>query len=55
MDKPGLFVPAIGDGDAETGSPAGYRLAVQQARNPRTDGIVLLIPHLNGCKRSLLP
>ena len=49
MDNPSLFVPAIvGDGEAETGRwlPAGS----PTSREPRTDGIVPPILHLNGYK-----
>ena len=50
MDNPSLFVPAIvGDGEAETG-PLATGWQSNKLVNPRTDGIVLPILHLNGYK-----
>ena len=50
MDNPSLFVPAIvGDGEAETG-PLATGWQSNKLINPRTDGIVLPILHLNGYK-----
>ena len=50
MNNPSLFVPAIvGDGEAETG-PLATGWQSNKLVNPRTDGIVLPILHLNGYK-----
>ena len=50
MNNPSLFVPAIvGDGEAETG-PLATGWQSNKLINPRTDGIVLPILHLNGYK-----
>ena len=50
MDNPSLFVPCIvGDGEAETG-PLATGWQSNKLVNPRTDGIVLPILHLNGYK-----
>ncbi|MCI1831327.1 MAG: phosphoketolase [Bifidobacterium sp.] len=50
MNNPSLFVPAIvGDGEAETG-PLATSWQSNKLVNPRTDGIVLPILHLNGYK-----
>ncbi len=47
MNNPSLFVPAIvGDGEAETG-PLATGWQSNKLINPRTDGIVLPILHLN--------
>ena len=52
MDNPSLFVPAIvGDGEAETG-PLATGWQSNKLVNPRTDGIVLPILHLNGYKKT---
>ena len=50
MNNPSLFVPCIiGDGEAETG-PLATGWQSNKLVNPRTDGIVLPILHLNGYK-----
>ena len=50
FNNPSLFVPAIvGDGEAETG-PLATGWQSNKLVNPRTDGIVLPILHLNGYK-----
>ena len=50
MNNPSLFVPAIvGDGEAETG-PLATGWQSNKLVNPRTDGMVLPILHLNGYK-----
>ncbi|WP_022859707.1 phosphoketolase [Bifidobacterium magnum] len=50
MNNPSLFVPCIvGDGEAETG-PLATSWQSNKLVNPRTDGIVLPILHLNGYK-----
>ncbi|MBT1165639.1 phosphoketolase [Bifidobacterium simiarum] len=50
MNNPSLFVPTIvGDGEAETG-PLATSWQSNKLVNPRTDGIVLPILHLNGYK-----
>ncbi|KFF31180.1 phosphoketolase [Bifidobacterium bombi] len=50
MNNPSLFVPAVvGDGEAETG-PLATGWQSNKLVNPRTDGIVLPILHLNGYK-----
>ncbi|RBQ00100.1 phosphoketolase [Bifidobacterium xylocopae] len=50
MNNPSLFVPAVvGDGEAETGALATSWQS-NKLVNPRTDGIVLPILHLNGYK-----
>ena len=50
FNNPSLFVPAIvGDGEAETG-PLATGWQSNKLINPRTDGIVLPILHLNGYK-----
>ncbi|WEV64718.1 phosphoketolase [Bifidobacterium sp. ESL0732] len=50
MNNPSLFVPAVvGDGEAETG-PLATSWQSNKLVNPRTDGIVLPILHLNGYK-----
>ena len=50
MNTPSLFVPCIiGDGEAETG-PLATGWQSNKLVNPRTDGIVLPILHLNGYK-----
>ena len=50
MDNPSLFVPCIvGDGEAET-VPLATGWQSNKLVNPRTDGIVLPILHLNGYK-----
>ncbi len=50
MNNPDLFVPAIvGDGEAETG-PLATGWQGNKLINPRTDGSVLPILHLNGYK-----
>lgn len=50
MNNPSLFVPAVvGDGEAETG-PLATSWQSNKLINPRTDGIVLPILHLNGYK-----
>lgn len=52
MDNPDLMVAClIGDGEAETGPTAGA-WHLNKIINPRTDGIVLPILHLNGYKIS---
>lgn len=52
MDNPDLVVAClIGDGEAETGPTAGA-WHLNKLINPRTDGIVLPILHLNGYKIS---
>ena len=50
FNNPSLFVPAVvGDGEAETG-PLATGWQSNKLVNPRTDGIVLPILHLNGYK-----
>ncbi|BDR54563.1 putative phosphoketolase [Bombiscardovia apis] len=50
LNNPSLFVPAVvGDGEAETGALATSWQS-NKLVNPRTDGIVLPILHLNGYK-----
>ncbi len=50
LNNPSLFVPAVvGDGEAETG-PLATSWQTNKLMNPRTDGIVLPILHLNGYK-----
>lgn len=50
MNNPSLFVTAVvGDGEAETG-PLATGWQSNKLVNPRTDGIVLPILHLNGYK-----
>ncbi|MFZ1258487.1 MAG: phosphoketolase family protein [Candidatus Saccharimonas sp.] len=52
MDNPDLMVAClVGDGEAETGPTAGA-WHLNKIINPRTDGIVLPILHLNGYKIS---
>ena len=52
MDNPGLVVAClIGDGEAETGPLAGA-WAINKLVDPRTNGVVLPILHLNGYKIS---
>lgn len=52
MDNPDLMVAClVGDGEAETGPTAGA-WHLNKLINPRTDGIVLPILHLNGYKIS---
>ena len=52
MDNPDLIVAAlIGDGEAETGPTAGA-WHLNKLINPRKDGVVLPILHLNGYKIS---
>ena len=52
MDNPNLIVAClVGDGEAETGPTAGA-WHLNKIVNPRTDGIVLPILHLNGYKIS---
>jgi xylulose-5-phosphate/fructose-6-phosphate phosphoketolase len=52
MDNPDLTVAClVGDGEAETGPTAGA-WHLNKLINPRTDGIVLPILHLNGYKIS---
>lgn len=52
MDNPGLIVAClIGDGEAETGPTAGA-WQLNKLVNPRKDGVVLPILHLNGYKIS---
>ncbi len=52
MDNPDLMVAClIGDGEAETGPLAGA-WHLNKLINPRTDGVVLPILHLNGYKIS---
>lgn len=52
MDNPDLMVAClVGDGEAETGPTAGA-WHLNKLVNPRTDGIVLPILHLNGYKIS---
>lgn len=52
MDNPDLLVGClIGDGEAETGPTAGA-WHLNKLINPRTDGVVLPILHLNGYKIS---
>ena len=50
LNNPSLFVPAVvGDGESETG-PLATSWQTNKLMNPRTDGIVLPILHLNGYK-----
>lgn len=50
LNNPSLFVPCVvGDGEAETG-PLATSWQSNKLVNPRTDGIVLPILHLNGYK-----
>ena len=50
FDNPDLIVACVvGDGEAETG-PLATELALQQVPQPRDDGAVLPILHLNGYK-----
>lgn len=50
MNNPSLFVFAVvGDGEAETG-PLATSWQTNKLMNPRTDGIVLPVLHLNGYK-----
>lgn len=52
LDNPDLIVAClVGDGEAETGPTAGA-WHLNKLLNPRTDGIVLPILHLNGYKIS---
>ena len=52
MDNPDLTVAClIGDGEAETGPTAGA-WHLNKLLNPRKDGVVLPILHLNGYKIS---
>lgn len=52
MDNPDLMVAClVGDGEAETGPTAGA-WHLNKLVNPRTDGVVLPILHLNGYKIS---
>lgn len=52
MDNPDLMVAClVGDGEAETGPTAGA-WHINKLINPRSDGIVLPILHLNGYKIS---
>lgn len=52
MDNPNLVVAClVGDGEAETGPTAGA-WHLNKLVNPRTDGVVLPILHLNGYKIS---
>ena len=52
LDNPDLIVPCIvGDGEAETG-PLATSWQLNKIINPKTDGIVLPILHLNGYKIS---
>ena len=52
MDNPNLMVAClVGDGEAETGPTAGA-WHLNKLINPKTDGIVLPILHLNGYKIS---
>ncbi len=52
LDNPGLVVAClVGDGEAETGPTAGA-WHLNKLLNPRTDGVVLPILHLNGYKIS---
>jgi xylulose-5-phosphate/fructose-6-phosphate phosphoketolase len=52
LDNPDLIVPCIiGDGEAETGPTAGA-WHLNKLVNPRKDGVVLPILHLNGYKIS---
>lgn len=50
LNNPSLFIPAVvGDGESETG-PLATSWQTNKLMNPRTDGIVLPILHLNGYK-----
>lgn len=52
LDNPGLMVAClVGDGEAETG-PTGGAWHLNKLLNPKTDGVVLPILHLNGYKIS---
>ncbi len=52
LDNPGLVVAClVGDGEAETGPTAGA-WHLNKLLNPKTDGVVLPILHLNGYKIS---
>ena len=50
LDKPDLVVACVvGDGEAETG-PLATSWHANKFQNPKTDGVVLPILHLNGYK-----